>query len=152
MTGKIPPKGTPERSAYFRELVEKRWGKPRPPVAPKDKRGARAFPAGSEEEQIWEARARELELSDKGMSRTSWRRMLKRLADADVARRAEEAAALVSGGPAGDTDLLSVHYEREVARLRARAERDRQFAAQHDREADEAAAKLAAHLRRQGRA
>lgn len=149
MSGPIPPKGTPERSAYFRDLVAKRWDKPRPETAPKDLRGARALPAGSEEESYWDARARDLGLSDEGMSRTAWRRMLKRLVDADVARRAAQGSAMTTGGPQSD-DLLATYLVAEANRLRDRARRDRRLADAHDQEAAEAEARLAAHMRRQG--
>jgi hypothetical protein len=136
----IPPKGTPERSQYYRELVARRWAKPRP--APRqDRRGARTLLAGSEEEAFWEARANELGLTDEGMSRTSYRRLLLRLVDADTAR--------LSQGNDAD-DLLLTFLEREAQRLRERAVRDRSLADAHDREAAAAEGRLAAEHRRLG--
>lgn len=149
MSGPIPAKGTPERSAYFRDLVAIRWDKPRPTPAPKDLRGARTLVAGSEEEVYWDERARQFGLSDEGMSSTGWRRMLKRLADADVARRAAQGSAIVT---ATSDDLLATYLESESKRLRDRADRDRRLADAHDREAAEAEARLVEHLRGKGRA
>jgi len=143
----IPPKGTPERSAYFRDLVMQRWSKPRP--EPKTSRRTPMMPAGSIEEMWWDRKARELGLDDSDMSREAWRRMLKRLVDADVARLT---AAQIAPPPVEDedADLLLVFLEREARQLRARARRDRQLADVHDREAAIAETRLVEHMRRIG--
>lgn len=124
-------------------LARKRWDKPRP--APVDGR-RRSFPSGSDEERLMEARAAEIGLQ-RGEKETpsSWRRRLFRLAADEAAQISTLAAA------AADTDdLLIAHLEAEVVRLRARAARDRQIAAEHDRQADEAETALVAAVRRQG--
>lgn len=142
----VIPEGGPERSAYFRELVEKRWSKPRP--APRqDRRGSRTLVAGSDEERFWDARARELGLSDEGMNRTAWRRLLMRLVDADTARLAQPSP---TSERDVDGDLIITFLEGEATRLRERAKRDRQLADAHDREASEAEGRLVAEMRRRG--
>lgn len=151
MTGhkpsKIPPKGSPERSAYFRDLIAKRWEKPRP--VPKETRAPRTLPAGSPEETMWDERARALGLSDDGMSRTSWRRMLGRLAAAELDRLRVQGTDPTRPVDPND-DLLLVFLEREATRLRERAARDRMLADIHDREANDAETRLVAHMRRLG--
>lgn len=135
------PIRTPEEGAA---LARKRWDKPRP--APADGR-RRAFPAGSDEERLMELRAAEIGLQRGGESITAWRRRLYRLAADEAAQISSTSAA------AADTDdLLIAHLEAEVVRLRDRAARDRQIAAEHDRQADDAETALVAALRRQGRA
>ncbi|RAZ34814.1 hypothetical protein [Microbacterium sp. SMR1] len=143
----IPPKGSPERSAYFRDLIAKRWEKPRP--VPKETRGPRTLPAGSPDETMWDERARTLGLSDEGMSRTSWRRILKRLAAAELERLRTQGVDSSRPADAND-DLLLVYLEREATRLRERAVRDRAFAEMHDKEANDAETRLIAHMRRLG--
>lgn len=126
-------------------LARKRWDKPRP--APVDGR-RRSFPVGSDEERAMEERAREIGLQrSENETPTSWRRRLFRLA-------ADEAAqiAATSAAAADSDDLLIVHLEAEVGRLRARAKRDRQIADAHDRHAAEAETALVAALRRKERA
>jgi len=140
------PESGPERSAYFRELVLKRWSRPRP--APRqDRRGARTLTAGSDEERFWDARARELGLSDEGMNRTAWRRLLLRLVDADTVRLSQPSP---TSERDIDGDLLITFLEGEATRLRDRAKRDRLLADAHDREASEAEGRLVAAMRRRG--
>ena len=143
--GKIPPKGTPERSAYFADLARKKHAAHptgRPPI---DGR-RRSFPAGSAEERAMEERAREIGLQ-RGEDEPvrAWRRRLYRLA----ADEAEQIASL-SSAAADTSDLLIAHLEAEVVRLRARAKRDRQIADAHDRQASEAETALVAAMRAQG--
>ncbi|WP_448237832.1 hypothetical protein [Microbacterium paulum] len=91
-----------------------------------------------------ELRAAEIGLQrGAGESPRAWRRRLFRLA-------VDDAALLASTASTDSDDLLVAHLEAEVVRLRSRAARDRQIAAGHDRQADDAETALAAALRRQG--
>lgn len=127
-------------SEEARALIAKRWAKPRP--APVDKR-VRTLPAGSKLEERWMAKAEELGLVPEGMTRNAHRRLAKRLADDDTARKIkrvhEARPALVDD----DDDLLLVHLEAEAARWRARVKRDRQIALAHEMLADKAEQELA---------
>lgn len=124
-------------------LARKRWDKPRP--APVDGR-RRSFPAGSDEESAMEARAAEIGLQRADdETPTAWRRRLFRLAQTEAAQ-----IATTSPAAAESDELLIVHLEAEVDRLRARAARDRVIAAEHDRQADEAESALVAAMRRRG--
>ncbi|CDK00713.1 hypothetical protein MIC448_320017 [Microbacterium sp. C448] len=130
-----------------RAAALKSWANRPPRPAPVDGR-RRSFPAGSDEERLMELRAAEIGLQrGAGESPRAWRRRLFRLA-------ADEAAQIstLSTAAADTDDLLITHLEAEVVRLRARAARDRQIAAEHDRQADDAETALVAALRRQERA
>lgn len=135
--GKIPPKTDPEaRTAYFIGLARKRHGAPR--------NDGRTFLSGSKLEERWMTKAVELGLVPDGMSRQSWRRLAKRLADDDTARRIRRVhEARPSSVPDDDDDLLLAHYESEAARWRARAKRDRQVALAHELIAEEMESNLA---------
>lgn len=102
-------------------------------------------------EPYWLDKADSLGLLD-GLDRTAARRVAKRLADdatAEEGRRSEFDAP--AAPPLGDDDLLVAHFENEIARWRARGERDRQVAAQHDGYADDAAQALATLMAKLGR-
>lgn len=144
--GKVPPKGSPERSEYFAELVRRRWSKPRP--APVDKR-VRTLPAGSKLEGRWMVKAVDIgrvTVDEHGnatnMSRGAWRRLAKRLADDDTTRRVARIHEAKPADLDDDDDLLLAHLAAEAARLRARAKRDYRIASAHDLLADQAESEL----------
>lgn len=151
--GKIPPKTDPAaRSAYFREMAIARHANA---AHSKDRR---TYPPNSKIENVWMKKAVDLgrvTVDENGnatnMSRQSWRRLAKRLGDADTAlrvRRITEPRPVAI--PDDDVDLLLAHYQSEATRFRARAARDRQIAAEHDRLADRYEEDLAALMFRLG--
>lgn len=121
-------------------LARKRWDKPRP--APVDKR-VRTLPNGSKIEARYMAKAEELGLILEGHSRNARRRIAKRLADDDTARRVKRIHEAKPAAISDDDDLLLMHYAAEAARWRARVKRDRQVALAHELMADEAEGALA---------
>lgn len=127
-------------SEEARALIAKRWAKPRP--APVDKR-VRTLPAGSKLEERWMAKAVELGLVYDGMTRNAHRRLAKRLADDDTARRIREMHEPRPTAVSDDDALLLAHLEAEAARWRARVKRDRQVALAHELLADKAEGELA---------
>lgn len=134
-------------SEEARALIAKRWAKPRP--APVDKR-VRTLPSGSKLEIRWMAKTVDLgrvTLDENGsatnMSRDAWRRLAKRLADDDTARRLKRIHEPRPANVGDDDDLLLAHLEAEAARWRARVKRDRQIAAEHELLADKAEQELA---------
>lgn len=137
--GKIPAPGSPERSEYFAELVRRRWSKPRP--APVDKR-VRTLPSGSKVEERYIAKAEELGLVNEGMSRNALRRLAKRLADDDTARRIRRIHEAKRPEISDDDELKLEYLRNEAARWRARAGRDHQIALAHELLADQAESEL----------
>lgn len=127
-------------SEEARELIARRWAKPRP--APKDSR-VRTLPSGSAVEKHWMQRAVELELVPEGMSRDKHRRVAKRLSDSDVAMKIARVHQAQPSTLSDDDALLLTHLEREASMWRARARRDRQIALAHELLADVAEAALA---------
>lgn len=131
---------TVRTSEEARALIAKRWSKPRP--APVDPR-VRTFPANSKIEERWMAKADDLGLVYEGMSRNAWRRLAKRLADDDTARRIKRVHEARPSNIDDDDDLLLAHLEAEATRWRARAKRDHRIALAHDLLADQAEDDLA---------
>lgn len=127
-------------SEEARALIAKRWEKPRP--APVDKR-VRTLPSGSKIEARWMAKADELGLVSEGMGRNAHRRLAKRLADDDTARRIKRVHEARPTTIDDDDDLLLAHLEAEAARWRARVKRDRRIALAHELLADKAESELA---------
>lgn len=134
-------------SEEARALVAKRWAKPRP--VPVDKR-VRTLPSGSKLEERWMAKAVELgrvAIDESGnatnMSRDAWRRLAKRLADDDTARKIRRVHEAPVVAIDDDDDLLLAHLEAEARRWRARVKRDRQIALAHELLADKAEEELA---------
>lgn len=123
-----------------RAAAAARWSKPRP--APVDKR-VRTLPSGSRLEERWMAKAVELGLVYDGMTRNAHRRLAKRLADDDTARRIREVHEPRPAAVSDDDALLLAHLEAEAARWRARVKRDRQIALAHEMLADKAESELA---------
>lgn len=138
---------TVRTSEEARALIAKRWAKPRP--APVDKR-IRTFPAGSALEEHWMSRAEELGLVPDGMSRNAHRRLAKRLADDDTARKIARVRDPHPVAIPEDDDLLLAHYEAEAARWRARVKRDREIAVEHEHLAEKAETELAELMFRLG--
>ncbi|MEV8265851.1 hypothetical protein AB0P00_17070 [Microbacterium sp. NPDC077057] len=131
---------TVRTSEEARALIAKRWAKPRP--APVDKR-VRTLPAGSKLEERWLRKAEELGLVYEGMSRNAHRRLAKRLADDDTARKIKHVHEARPVPVSDDDELLLVHLEAEAARWRARVKRDHQIALAHELLADKAEQELA---------
>lgn len=117
-----------------------RWAKPRP--APVDKR-VRTLPSGSKLEERWMTKAEDLGLVYDGMTRNAHRRLAKRLADDDTARKIKRVHNARPVSVSDDDDLLLAHLEAEATRWRARVKRDRQVALAHELLADKAEQELA---------
>ncbi|KJL25929.1 hypothetical protein RN51_00436 [Microbacterium oxydans] len=131
---------TVRTSEEAKALARRRWDKPRP--APIDKR-VRTLPSGSKLEERWLAKAVDLGLVYEGMTRNAHRRLAKRLADDDTARKIKRVHDARPAGIADDDDLLLAHLEAEAARWRARVKRDRQIALAHELLAEKAEQELA---------
>lgn len=138
---------TVRTSEEARALIAKRWAKPRP--APVDKR-VRTLPAGSKIEERYIAKAEALGLILEEHSRNARRRIAKRLADDDTARKMRRIHEAKPATISDDDDLLIAYYTAEAARWRARVKRDRQMAVAHELMADQAESELADLLFKSG--